>query len=55
MNQENDKKIVNQFSNVLIPRLHERKKHYPKPYNFNNLLGNKRLSENNSESKKYIS
>lgn len=54
MNHENDNTIVNQLNNVLIPRLHERKKHYSKTYNYNKFLGNKRLSENNSESKKHI-
>ena len=49
-------KIENPINYILIPRLIERKpNNILKQYNYNYLLGNKRYSENNSESKnKYL-
>ena len=45
--------IKNPFNHLLIPRLYEKKNnHDKKAYNTNEFLGNKRTSENGSESKK---
>ena len=55
MNQENGKLLEEPINQILIPRLHERKIYHPKKYNnYHNFLGNKRASNNESESKKYI-
>ena len=55
MNQENGKLLEEPINQILIPRLHERKIYHPKKYNnYHNFLGNKRASNDESESKKYI-
>lgn len=55
MEQENNKQLDNPISQILIPRLHERKTYHPKKYNnYHNFLGNKRNSKFDSESKIYI-
>ena len=54
MNEENNKELYNPFSQILIPRLHERKKIHQKTFNdFNNFLGKKRVSIFDSGSKKF--